>query len=451
MHVKYDLIIKNGYVVKDDRVEKLDIGVIGEKIAYLKKDMNYDALEIIDAEGLYVFPGIIDAHVHFDEPGRSEWESIACGSASLSAGGGTLFFDMPLNSYPTTCDIETFNDKLALAKKTSYTDFGIWGGLTPKNLDNLEELCEAGVIGFKAFACFTGDSGLMRSDDYTLLEGMRRIKRLNLPLMVHCENAEITRDLTDLFIRENKLSPKDYFNSRPIIAEIENISKIIYFAEETGCKVIIAHVSTERGVNLINEAKKRGLDIYCESIGHYLAFNEEDVERIGTQAKCSPPIRNKENQIRLWAKMLLDEIDFISSDHSPCDPKLKKGEFLTAWNGIASCQSTLPLMLSFGYHDRRFEISKVAKVLSENANKIFNIPNKGKIEIGYDGDFAIVDLNRGFKLKKEDLFYKHKNSLYVDYNFKASVVQTILRGKTIYKDGRIVTEPFGNHVKPIIK
>ncbi len=447
--MKYDLIIKNGYVIKGHEVKKLDIGIIDEKIACIQNNICYDADEIIDAEGLYVFPGVTDAHVHFDEPGKSEWETIACGSSAFSAGGGTLFFDMPLNSYPTTCDIKTFNDKFVLAKNTSFADFGIWGGLTPKNLDNLEELAEAGVIGFKAFSCFTGDSGLMRSDDYTILEGMKRIKKLKLPLMIHSENAEITRDLTDLFLKENKLSARDYFNSRPVITEIENVSRMIYFAEETGCKVIIAHVSTERAISLIQEAKKRGVDIHCESIGHYLAFNEEDVEIIGTQAKCSPPIRNKENQIRLWAKMLLDEIDFISSDHSPCDPKLKEGEFFTAWNGIASCQSTLPLILSFGYHDRKLEITKVAKVLSENVNKIFNIPNKGKIEIGYDGDFAIVDLNSGFKLKKEDLFYKHKNSMYVDYDFKSKIVQTILRGKTVYKDGKIMTKPFGNHVKPI--
>ncbi len=444
----YDLVLKNASVVSNNEVTKLDIGVSEGKIACLSKTINEISKETIDASGLHVLPGVSDAHVHFDEPGRTDWETIKQGSSAFAAGGGAVYFDMPLNSYPTTCDMETFNAKLAIAQRDSYTDFGIWGGLTPYSLDKLESLAEAGVIGFKAFSCFTGVGGIDRADDYTLFTGMKKLAKLNLPLMVHSENAEITRDLTNLFLAEGKLSAKDYFASRPVITEVENVSRMIHFAEETGCRVFIAHVSTEKATSLVTQARARGVDIHCETIGHYLAFNEDDVERIGTNAKCSPPIRDKANQVKMWAKLLLDEIAFVSSDHSPCEPHLKEGEFLKAWGGITACQSTLPLLLTYGYHDRKLDLEKIAKLTSENMNSLFNIPNKGKIEVGYDADFAVVDLNKAFTLKEEDLLYKHKISLYVDYLFKASVVQTILRGKTVFKDGKIVSEPFGRHVKP---
>ncbi|HHY27987.1 MAG TPA: allantoinase AllB [Desulfitobacterium dehalogenans] len=444
----YDLILRNGNVVFPDGVKKADIAVSDGKIVLIAEEIPGDAKETIDAAGKHVFPGITDGHVHFNDPGRTHWETMSTGSSAIAAGGGVAFFDMPLNCDPCTLDAVNFNNKLAVAQKDSLVDYGFWGGLTPNNLDKLEELAECGVIGFKAFSCHSGIDEFPRMDDYTALVGMEKLAKLNLPLMVHCENAEITKELTELSLAHNRAGVRDYFAARPPITEIENVSRMITFAEETGCQLIIAHISTAKAVELVAEARSRGVDVCCETIGHYLYLTGDDVERLGTVAKCSPPIRDGENQIQMWGHLFNDKIAFVSSDHSPCDPKLKNGEFMRVWGGISACQTTLQGLLTHAYHDRKFPLVKIAQLTAQNVNEIFHIKGKGKIEVGYDADFALVDLNHEFTLQAEDLFYKHQVSPYVGDRFRGSVAQTILRGTTIYKDGKIVSKPVGKHLKP---
>lgn len=448
MSKRYDVIIRNGILVCPDGVKRADVAVCDEKIVEIAQELPGDAKETIDAAGKYVFPGATDGHVHFNDPGRTEWETITTGSNALAAGGGVAYFDMPLNCSPCTLDAKNFKAKLAVAQKDSLVDYGFWGGLTPKNLDKLEELAECGVIGFKAFSCFSGIDEFERMDDYTALVGMEKLAKLGLPLMVHCENAEITRDLTAMALSNNKTTVRDYFAARPPITEIENVSRMISFAEETGCKLIIAHISTAKAVELVTQARSRGIDVCCETIGHYLILTDDDVERLGTVAKCSPPIRNNDNQIKMWAKLLNGEIAFVSSDHSPCDPKLKDGEFLKVWGGISACQTTLPGLLTHAYHDRKVPLEDIARLTSQNVNEIFKIPGKGKIAVGYHGDFALVDLDKEFTLQAEALFYKYQVSPYVGDSFRGTVTQTILRGTTVFKDGKIVSMPIGRHLRP---
>jgi len=190
--------------------------------------------------------------------------------------------------------------------------------------------------------------------------------------------------------------------------------------------------------------------VYCETIGHYLYLTDDDVERLGTVAKCSPPIRDAQNQTKMWAKLFNDEILLVSSDHSPCDPKLKDGEFLRVWGGISACQSTLPGLLTHAHHDRKFPLHKIAQLTAENVAAFFKIPNKGKIAEGYDADFSIVDLDREYILNAEDLFYKHQASPYVGNRFRGAVTQTILRGTTVFKDGKIVAKPMGRLLRPAL-
>ncbi|SDG96557.1 allantoinase AllB [Desulfosporosinus hippei] len=448
MSKRYDVVIRNGMLICPEGVKKADVAVSNEKIVEIGCELSWDAKEIIDAAGKYVFPGATDGHVHFNDPGRTEWETITTGSSALAAGGGVAYFDMPLNCSPCTLDAKNFNAKLAVAQKDSLVDYGFWGGLTPKNLDNLEELAECGVIGFKAFSCFSGIDEFERMDDFTALVGMEKLAKLGLPLMVHCENAEITRDLTALALANNQTTVRDYFAARPPITEIENVSRMITFAEETGCKLIIAHISTAKAVELVTQARSRGVDVCCETIGHYLILTDDDVERLGTVAKCSPPIRNNGNQTKMWAKLLNGEIAFVSSDHSPCDPKLKDGEFLKVWGGISACQTTLPGLLTHAYHDRKVQLEEIARLTAQNVNEIFKIEGKGKIAVGYDGDFALVDLDKEFTLQAEDLFYKYQVSPYVGDRFRGAVTQTILRGTTVFKDGKIVSKPIGKHLRP---
>ncbi|HWR45668.1 allantoinase AllB [Sporomusa sp.] len=450
MNKRYDVLIRNGIIVCPDGMKKADVAVCDEKIVEIAEEISGDAKETIDAAGKCVLPGLTDGHVHFNDPGRTEWETITTGSSALAAGGGVAYFDMPLNCSPCTLDAKNFNAKLAVAQKDSLVDYGFWGGFTPKNLDKFEELAECGVIGFKAFSCFSGIDEFERADDYTTLVGMEKLAKLGLPLMVHCENAEITRDLTSIALANNKTTVRDYFAARPPITEIENVSRMIAFAEETGCKLIIAHISTAKAVELVTQARSRGIDVCCETIGHYLILTDDDVERMGTVAKCSPPIRDTKNQTKMWAKLLNDEIAFVSSDHSPCDPKLKDGEFLKVWGGISACQTTLPALLTHAHHDRKVPLEDIAKLTSQNVNEIFRIQGKGKIAVGYDGDFVFVDLDKEFTLQAEDLFYKHKVSPYVGDRFRGTVTQTILRGTTVFKDGKIVSKPIGKHLRPIL-
>lgn len=449
MSNQYDLIIRGGKLVLSDGVKEADVAVKDEKIVEIKDEISGTATEEIHAVGKYVFPGTFDGHVHFNDPGRTEWETIKTGSSALAAGGATSFVDMPLNCNPCTLDAEQFNRKLAVAQKDSLVDYAFWGGFTPKNLDRLEELAECGVIGFKAFACYSGIPEFEGADDYTALKGMEKLKKLGLPLMVHCENALLTKQLGEDELAAGNDDVWAYFRTHAPITETESVSRMIAFAEETGCKLIIAHVSLAKSVDIVTAARQRGVDVQCETIGQYLILTDEDVARLGTVAKCSPPVRCAANQTKMWARLMNGEIDFVSSDHSPCDPKLKDGPFMKVWGGISSCQTTLTGLLTHAYHARKIPLPEIANFTSRNVTNILGVTNKGSISIGKDGDFAIVDLDKTYKLRAEDLFYKHQATPYIGDTFKGSVEQTILRGTTIYKDGKIVANPMGRLLRPV--
>lgn len=445
----YDLIIRGGMVVKDNEVKKLDIGVVDGKIVELSEEISGSTKEEIDVKGKHIFPGGYDCHVHFNEPGRTDWESLWTGSSALAAGGMTSFTDMPLNSTPVTTNGKNFDLKFEKAKKNSLVDYSFWGGLTPNNLDSLEELAERGVVGFKAFTCFSGLEEYKGADDWTLYRGMEIAAKLGLPVSVHAENRDITNSLSEKYQSMGKTSYRDFLNSRPEISEIEAIQRVILFGEETKCKIHIAHVSTDRGVKLVSEARKRGVDVTCETVPQYLAFSEDDLEELGGIGKCCPPLRSIKTLNKLWEETLNGNVDMVCSDHSPSPMSLKTDKnFFKIWGGISGCQSTMNVMLTEGYHNRRISLSKVANIISKNPAKRFGIKDKGKIEVGYDADIVVVNIDEEFTLKSQDLFYMHKVSPLVGLNFKGKIMRTILRGNTIFNDGKIVSEPIGKFLRP---
>ena len=242
----YDLIIRNGTLVTSEGAEKADIAIVGERTVEIAPGLEGARGEEIDASGLHVFPGVIDAHLHFNEPGRADWEGFARGTAALAAGGTTLYFDMPLNSHPPTIDAASFDLKLAAAEASSLVDFGLWGGIVPGNLNRLDELDERGVVGFKAFMANSGIDDFPCVDDLTLYEGMARAARLGSIVAVHAENDALTSGLTRRAIAEGRTGVRDYLRSRPVIAELEAIQRAILFADETGCALHIVHVSCGR-------------------------------------------------------------------------------------------------------------------------------------------------------------------------------------------------------------
>ena len=445
----FDLIVRNGSVVTSGGVEYSDIGVRGGKIEAIELDLNADGVEEIDAWELHVLPGLIDDHVHVNEPGRAEWETWATASSALAVGGGTLLCDMPLNAHPPTLDAASFDAKARIARRESFTDFALWGGLTPGNLDKLEELAERGVIGFKAFMSASGTDDFEAADDATLLEGMRQAAVYGLPVAVHAENDNLTRALSQLARTQGLTTVRDYFASRPPIAEIEAISRAILFAEETGCALHVVHVSTARGLALIAEARARGLDVTAETCPHYLLFTEDDVELIGALAKCAPPIRPAEEREGLWEGIREGLVQIVASDHSPAPASMKQSEdFFAVWGGISGCQSTLPALLSEGVNARGIGVEVIAELISGNVARRFNLPGKGRLEPGYDADFAIVDLNAEQTLRSEDLFYLNRHSPYVGMTFKGTVKRTSLHGRTIALDGQPVGEAEGQFVRP---
>ncbi len=410
-----------------------EIGIAGGKIVSFGGG---SAREEIDANGLLVLPGVVDAHVHFNEPGRTDWEGWETGSRGAVAGGVTTVCDMPLNSTPPLVDATAFDAKLAAASAKSICDFAFWGGLIPQSVDKLDELAARGVMGFKAFMSHSGIEDFPKADLATLRAGMKRAAKLNLPVAVH---AEFDRDLP-----RKGASAKDYLASRPVEMETDAIAAALEIAGETGCALHVVHVSSARGVELIAEAKKRGVNVTCETCTQYLIFTGDDMERLGAVAKCAPPMRDAKNLAALWAHVRAGRVDTIGSDHSPSPWNLKTdADFFKVWGGISGVQHLLPALLDAGLESKLF-----SQLASENPARRFRLLGKGRLEIGADADLALVDLRENFSVRAEDLFYRHRHSPYVGRRLRARVRRTILRGKTVFLDGKITATGGGKLIKP---
>lgn len=438
----YDLMIKNGTIVTTDHVIVGDIAIQNGKIAAVSEGemTNATGKEEIDAAGLHVFPGLIDSHVHFNEPGRTDWEGLETGSRCLAAGGVTSFFDMPLNSAPPTVNKQNLILKQSRAEKKSIVNPYYWGGLVPENLADLEELYESGVIGFKAFMSPSGIADFNHIGDEVIFKGMNKIAELGAILAVHAESTVICEQLAEEKQRQGKTTAKDYAESRPIISEIEAVRRIISYAEATGCKLHIVHVSSRKVVNIIQDAKERGVDVTVETCPHYLSLTVEDLEKQGGLVKSAPPVRNQDEIEDLWVAIANDEINTIGSDHSPAPASMKEitDNFFKGWGGISGAQSTLNILLTEGHFKRGLPLEKIVALTAANPAKIFGLDAKGTIAKGYDADLTLVDLNEKFVLKNEDLFYKHKHSPYVGMEFQGAVQTTIVGGKTVFSHHEIV-------------
>lgn len=445
----YDLLIRHGRVVTESGMVGADIAVADGRIVEIGAELAGSSRETVDATGLHILPGVIDAHVHFNEPGRTDWEGWARGTAALAAGGGTVACDMPLNATPPTLDAVSFVAKREAAAASARTDFALWGGLVPGNLDRLEELAACGVIGFKAFMADSGIADFPAADDLTLAEGMAQAAALGLVVAVHAESDTITRELARRAIAAGQTGVRDYLASRPVLAELEAINRAIFLAEQTGCALHIVHVSTGRGVALVAAARTRGLDITCETCPHYLVLTAEDVETLGAVAKCAPPVRPGAEREALWAALLTGQIDLVASDHSPSPPELKTGgDFFRVWGGIAGCQTLLPLLLTEGYHRRRVPLATIAVVTAGAVARRFRLPGKGRIAIGADADLALVDLAAEGTLTGDDLHARHRQSPFIGRHLQGRVVRTMLRGVTTMRDGITVGKPRGHLVRP---
>ncbi|OCT11789.1 allantoinase [Paenibacillus pectinilyticus] len=453
MSERLDLIIRNGSVVGLDEVRFLDIGIKYGRITHVQEGLLLEAEQEIDASGNIIMAGMIDVHVHLNEPGLGDWEGFASGSAALAAGGCTTYFDMPLNGVPPTVTVAALKMKLAAASGYSHVDYALWGGLVPGHLDDLEALNEAGVIGFKAFMSAPGDPGeeaFREVDDLTLWEGMKRIARMNRVLALHAESEAIVSRLTREKQAAGEVAAADYSASRPIIAELEAVNRALFYAEQTGCALHFVHISSEAAVQQIVEAKRRGMDVTLETCPHYLALTDEDLERMGPTAKCAPPLRSEAEREKLWEALRLGWIDMISSDHSPCPGELKESlDYFEAWGGISGAQSSLEVLLDEGYVKRGIPLPHLSRLLSYAPAQRFGLlPRKGEIRIGADADLVMVSLTKGYELKAADLWYKHKHSPYVGRKLGCKVLATWSQGRLVYEEiAGVLAETAGEWVK----
>ena len=433
------LVIRGGTVVLPTGQRPADIAILDGTVTAIGSEVR-DGDETIDARNLVVLPGVVDAHVHFNEPGRADWEGWEAGTRGAAAGGVTTVLEMPLNAHPPTTTPAAFDEKLAIASQKALVDFGLWGGLVPDNLDNLQILHQRGVIGFKAFMSDSGIDDFQRVPDGILAIALKTTARLNAIVGVHAESQEMLED-------QGAPNPIAWCHARPAAAEVDAICRLLVCMRGAGrgVRAHVVHVSCAEGLAQVDAARSKGVAITAETCPHYLAFTEEDFERIGPALKCAPPIRDLATREALWTELVAGRVDLIGSDHSPCPAADKqKGEhdIWQAWGGVAGIQATLPVLLTDGLHARGLSLERIAHLTATAPAQLFGLyPRKGAIAVGADADFAIVDSEQRWTFGSNDLQTRSGVSAYLGRKFTGKVVRTIVRGETVFVDGEMTGRP----------
>ncbi|MFM8269886.1 MAG: allantoinase AllB [Pseudomonadota bacterium] len=399
---------------------------------------------LIDVGNKVVMPGIIDSHVHMNEPGRTEWEGIETATKAAAAGGITTLVDMPLNSIPPTTTVSALKLKRESAQKTAYVDYGFWGGVIPGNESELEPLVDAGVLGFKAFLIDSGVSEFPMSPPEVVEKSLPHLKKKGVPLLVHAE-LDLKNEAHSFSTREYR----DYLASRPDEWEVEAIRLMISLAKKIKTSVHIVHLSSAKALNDIRNAKNEGLPITVETCPHYLTLESEAIQEGATHFKCAPPIREKKNQDALWEGLKSGIIDFIVSDHSPCTPQLKKfetGDFDAAWGGIAGLQFSLPVVWT-ELTKRGFGIPELSFWMSERPARFLNLERKpGRIEVGADADLVVWDPKASFTLEPSQIYHRHTVTPYLGKTFQGRIEKTFVRGLCVYDSNKFIG-PLGQEVR----
>ncbi|MGF1483312.1 MAG: allantoinase AllB [Opitutales bacterium] len=426
--------------------EPVNVRIADGKFASLDdRDPPGDAT-ILRGGGLWLLPGMVDAHVHLNEPGRTEWEGWTSGTHAAALGGVTTLAEMPLNAIPPTNTAEAFALKLAAAKDKARVDFALWGGLVPDNLEHLSALADCGVIGFKAFMSPSGTDDFAHSDARTLKAGMERITPLGLPLALHAEAPLVLERET---AANHPRTARGFEAARPREAELTAIRTALDLAGETGCRVHIVHVSCPEGVDLIADYRERGVCVTCETCTHYLTLTLDDVERLGAVAKCAPPIRTPDALPALWERLRDGLIQTVGSDHSPAPSELKTGDYIEAWGGISGLQHAYSLLLDAHLDANRSSVLRLCEVCCmEPAHLLGLADRKGSLAPGKDADAVLFDPAAQTVVATEALAYRHPHAPYVGRTLKGAVCHVLLRGWKIVQDGQSVGVPAGRLLKP---
>lgn len=399
-----------------------------------------------------LLPGLVDTHVHINEPGRTEWEGFATSTRAAAAGGVTTLVDMPLNCIPETISVIALEAKRTAAQGKAWVDWAAWGGVVRGNANCARPLVGAGVPGFKCFLIHSGIDGFTWVDETDLRVALKELKGAGLPLLAHAELAGPIERATDHLNQSEAdwRSYQTYLASRPDDAEIDAIALLIRLAEEYATPVHIVHLASACTLPLIEDARMRRIPITVETCTQYLHFAAEEIRDGATEYKCAPPIRRGENRERLWKALESGLIDFVVTDHSPCPPDMKCGEtgrFDQAWGGIASLGLALPALWT-GMKQRRIPLEMLAKWMAAGPAHLAGLTGKkGTLSPGADADFVVFDPDAEWTVTPEDLHFRHKLSPYLGAKLKGRVRETWLRGERIFNRGEFSGNAHGQELR----
>jgi allantoinase len=394
-----------------------------------------------------VMPGLVDTHVHINEPGRTEWEGFATATRAAAAGGVTTLIEMPLNSIPATTTAAGFHEKIAAAAAQLSVDVGFWGGVVPGNVEQLRPLWEAGVFGFKCFLVPSGVDEFRHVGDSDLRAALPELATLGATLLAH---AELPGPIEEAARKQRKDAPANryatWLASRPREAENEAIALLLRLAGEFKTRIHIVHLSSSDSIPQLRQARARGIRVSVETCPHYLAFVAEEIADGATEFKCAPPIRERENREKLWTALRDGTIDFIASDHSPCPPAMKlceEGDFLRAWGGIASLQIGLPAVWTQA-RSRGYALTHAAEWMCRGPAHLAGLEKrKGAIAAGFDADLVIWNPDQKFCVHPAGLHHRHKLTPYAGRELFGVVETTFLRGRKVFERGEFSAAPAG--------
>ena len=432
----YDLLVRARRAIVDGTERSCAVAVRDGRIAAVfGYDTAVDCGRVVElAEDEVLLPGLVDTHVHINEPGRTEWEGFATATRAAAAGGVTTLIDMPLNSLPPTVDVAALRTKQDAARGRCFVDMGFWGGAIPTSLGALRELHDAGVFGFKAFTLDSGMPEFPPLSRQQLLEAMQELVAFDGLLLVHAEDAE-TID------RSAPAAGRGYggfLASRPPAAEQTAINQVLDAAQLTGARAHILHLASAAAVPALAAARARHVRVTVETCPHYLSLAAEDVPDGATQFKCCPPIRETANQDALWAGLAAGTIDMIVTDHSPSTPELKlfgDGDFGAAWGGISSLQLGLPVVWSQA-RDRGFALAEVVTWMAQRPAELVGLSRKGRIAAGADADLVVFAPDEAFVVDPAGLHHRHPLTPYAGRKLTGTVRTTWLRGEPVGESPR---------------
>ncbi|XP_015603039.1 uncharacterized protein LOC107271495 [Cephus cinctus] len=429
-----------GLIVRDEKIYKIVRGLGRHEIQALLEEYP-DAL-VEDFASSVLMPGVIDSHVHVNEPGRTDWEGFRTATKAAAVGGVTTIVDMPLNSIPPTTTLQNLRVKANKAEGKVYVDVGFWGGVIPGNDKDLRELVNAGVVGFKCFLCPSGVDEFPHVDLPDVEKALKELKATNSVLAFHAE-TELTKPV-DVSNGDSMLY-ETFLRSRPAEMEVNAIKAVSTLCKLYKVRCHIVHLSASDALPLIKDAKNNGAPLTVETCHHYLNLSAEQVPKNATEYKCCPPIREKSNQDKLWRGLQDGTLDMVVSDHSPCTAELKRcGDFLAAWGGISSLQFGLPLMWT-GAKEKGLTLQDVSRLLTRVPAELCSLnKRKGSLEEGMDADFVVWDPEKIIKIKESEILHKNKLTPYEGKELYGRVVATILRGNYIYKHDKLSDKPIGN-------